>query len=558
MSSLRRTPPLPLGLIAFSLVAALGCGASPQTSTPDAGAPDSGTPAGFTIALAADKLPVRQGSTATIDVTVTRAPGFAEAVAVTAIGLPTGATLAPVTIAATETHAALVVTATAEAPHSLPTPVIVRGAAGALEATRPLTVTVTGAPGALDTSFAGGKVIVPMGASDDYAFAMAVQPDGKLIVAGRAAEHRGDLALLRLERDGAIDTTFGSGGKVLTDVAGGADTAYAVAVQPDGKIVVAGSATVGANLDFVVARYLPSGAIDATFGAAATPGLITTAFGADSDTAYALVLQADGKIVVGGDTSQGSSTTGVDFALARFTASGALDPTFGDAATPGKVVTSIAANSGRDTIYALALQDVGGEPRIVAAGGEGDFVLARYTANGQLDTGFGASGKVKGVYGSVIGAARAVTATADGKLLIAGNHQGDFALVRLDAAGQLDPTFGGGAAGKVVTPIAADNDDEARGLTLDGDGKIVLAGWTNEGASTSGNFALARYGSDGLLDASFGGTGTVITPVAAGTKADQANAVLLQIDERIPAVRVVAAGSANGSNNDFALTRYWR
>jgi uncharacterized delta-60 repeat protein len=530
---------LPLGLIALSLVAALGCGASPSPQSPDAGAPDTGAPASFTIALADDKLPVLQGTTATVEITVTRAAGFADAVTVTAAGLPAGATLAPVTIAAAVTRATLVVTAAAEAPHSLPTPVTVRGAAGALEATRPLTVTVTGAPGALDTSFAGGKVIVPMGASDDYAFAMAVQPDGKLIVAGRAAEHRGDLALLRLERDGVIDTTFGSGGKVLTDVAGGADTAYAVAVQPDGKIVVAGSATVGASLDFVVARYLPSGAIDATFGAAATPGLITTAFGANSDTAYALVLQPDGKIVVGGETSQGSSTTGVDFALARFTASGALDPTFGDAATPGKVVTSIAANSGRDTIYALALQDLGGEQRIVAADGEGDFALARYTANGQIDAGFGVSGKVKGVYGSVIGAARAVAVTADGKLLIAGNHQGDFALARFSSDGKIDPTFGGSAAGKVVTPIAVDNDDEARGLALDAAGKIVAAGWANEGASTSGNFALAGYGSDGLLDPSFGGTGTVITPVAAGTKADQATAVLLQIDERIPAVRVV-------------------
>jgi uncharacterized delta-60 repeat protein len=548
---------LPLGFIALSFLTALGCGAGNDAQLADAAAPDTGAPASFTLALSGDKLPVLQGTTATIDVTVTRAPGFAEAVAVTASGLPAGATLAPVTIAAAETHAQLVVTAAAEAPHSLPAAVTVRGAAGALEATRSLTVTVTGAPGALDTSFAGGKVIVPMGMSDDYAFAMAVQPDGKIVVAGRAAEHRGDLAIVRLERDGALDTSFGGGGKVLTDVAGGADTAYAVAVQPDGKIVVAGSATVGTSVDFVVARYRPDGALDTSFGATATPGLVTTAFGADADTAYALVLQPDGTIVVGGETYQGSAT-GVDFALARFDASGALDPTFGDSATPGKVVSALAPNSGRDTIYALALQNVDGEQRIVAAGGEGDFALARYTAKGQLDADFGASGKVRGLYGSVIGAARAVSVTSDGKLLVAGQRQHDFALVRLSAAGQLDPTFGGSAAGKVVTPISVDNDDEARGLALDADGKIVVAGWAYEGATTSGNFALARYASDGLLDPSFGGTGTVVTPVAAGTKADQASAVLLQIDERIPAVRVVAAGSANGSDNDFAITRYWR
>jgi uncharacterized delta-60 repeat protein len=549
MSSLRHS--FPFALVVLSLAAGLGCGSSAGPASPDTQPPPP--PAGFTLALGGDKLPVLQGATATVEVTVTREAGFTEAVTVTAGGLPAGATLVPVTIAAGETHATLTVTAAAEAPHSLPTPVTVRGAAGALEATRPLTVTVTGAPGALDTSFAGGRVVVPMGASDDYAFAMAVQPDGKLIVAGRAAEHRGDLALLRLERDGTPDATFGSGGKVLTDVAGGADTAYAVALQPDGKIVVAGSATVGTGLDFVVARYLPDGALDTGFGSAATLGLVTTAFGADADTAYALLVQRDGKIVVGGDSYQGTAT-GVDFALARFDASGALDPTFGDAATPGKAVTPLAGNGGRDTIYALALQ----EERIVAAGGEGDFALARYTANGQLDATFGTNGKVRALYGSVIGAARAVTVASDGKLLVAGNQQHDFALVRLSATGQLDPTFGGSAAGKVVTPLSVDNDDEARGLALDATGKIVVAGWAYEGVTTSGNFALARYASDGLLDPSFGGTGTVITPVAAGTKADQATAVLLQIDERIPAVRVVAAGSANGSNNDFAITRYWQ
>ena len=109
-----------------------------------------------------------------------------------------------------------------------------------------------------------------------------------------------------------------------------------------------------------------------------------------------------------------------------------------------------------------------------------------------------------------------------------------------------------------MTPVSATNWDEAQGLALENDGKIVVAGWAYEGNSSSGNFALARYATDGALDATFGGTGTVVTPVASGTKADQGSAVLLQIDERIPAVRVVVAGSANGSNSDFAIARYWR
>jgi uncharacterized delta-60 repeat protein len=513
--------------------------------------------ASFTLSLASDKLPVLQGAMASVEVTVTRKAGFAGAVTLSDAGLPAGATFAPVTIGEGETKATLVLTATAEAPHSLPTAVTIRGTSGALHDEEPLTVTVYGAPGTLDTSFAaGGKIAVPVGAGEDYAFAMAVQADGKLLVAGRAAEHKGDLAIVRLERDGALDTTFGAGGKVTTDVAGNADTAYAIAVQPDGKIVVAGAAIVtGTAPDFVVARYLPTGAPDASFG---TAGVVTTAFGDDADTAYALVIQPDGKIVVGGDSNQGTSKTGIDFALARYDADGKLDATFGDVATPGKAVTAIASSSGRDSIYALALQDVGGEKRIVAAGGEGDFVLARYTSNGQLDAGFGAGGKIARVFDSIIGAARAVQVAADGKLLVAGNTHHDFALVRLGQGGQLDATFGGSAAGKVVTPVSATNWDEAQGLALESDGKIVVAGWAYEGNSSSGNFAVARYATDGALDATFGGTGTVVTPVASGTKADQASALLLQIDERIPAVRVVVAGSANGSNNDFAIARYWR
>jgi uncharacterized delta-60 repeat protein len=162
------------------------------------------------------------------------------------------------------------------------------------------------------------------------------------------------------------------------------------------------------------------------------------------------------------------------------------------------------------------------------------------------------------VLGSTIGAARAVQVASDGALLVAGNKHHDFALVRLTSAGQVDTAFGGAAAGKVVTPVSATNWDEALGLALESDGKIVVGGWAYEGNSSSGNFALARYATDGQLDASFGGTGTVVTPVAMGTKADQGTAVSLQIDERIPAVRVVMAGYASGSNYDFAVTRFWR
>ena len=162
---------------------------------------------------------------------------------------------------------------------------------------------------------------------------MAVQPDGKIVVAGRAAEHLGDFAVVRLERDGTLDTTFGRrpAGKVLTDFAGGARDR--VRRGRAGRRQDRRRRHVGGDRQRPGLRAsratTATAALDAGFG---TGGKLTTAFGADADTAYALLLQADGKIVVGGDTSQGSSTTGVDFALARYNTDGTLDAGFGDAA----------------------------------------------------------------------------------------------------------------------------------------------------------------------------------------------------------------------------------
>jgi len=526
---------------ALSSVLALACGSDPGTAP----GPDAQVSRSFTLAATTPRVPILQGTAVEVEVTVARQPGFTGAITVNARGLPPGVTAAPLAIADGETRGTLALAAAAAAAHSLPTAVELVGTALDGETTTAVTVTVYGPPGSVDTSFAGGKVVVPAGESDDYAYAVAVQADGKLVVGGRSSEHLGDFALVRFTRDGELDTSFGTGGKVLTDFAGASDAINALAVQPDGKLVAAGRS----GNDFALARYNPDGTLDASFGAG---GKVTTSIGADADTAYALVVAPDGTIVVGGDTSQPSNTTGVDFALARYQATGALDGSFG---TGGIAITSIRASSARDSIYALALAEVDGERRIVAAGGEGDFALARYRANGQLDASFGAGGKVTNVFGSVFGAARALQVTAAGELVVAGHDSHDFAVARFTAAGALDPSFGGD--GKVTTAITS-NFDEAQALALDPDGALVVAGWTYEGGSSSGNFAVVRYADDGALDPTFGPGGTAITPVAATGKNDQAMALALQPDDRVPAVRVVVAGYASTSNSDFAIARYWR
>lgn len=549
------------GLSALGLVLFACSGAStenPEPETPPVETPDETPPpatGSFELRVVNTKVPVLQGESVEVEVEILRKGDFKGAIELSAVGLPEGTTVFYPEIDEGARKVTLELSADEDAPHSLPTEVELRGEATEsgkkLSAKSPMTVTVCGHPGALDTSFREGRVIVPVGAGEDYAYAMALQADGKILVAGRSAENYGDFSVIRLKRDGELDTSFGDGGKVITEIGSAHETAYAVAVQEDGKIVVAGTtATSSSNNDFAVVRYLPNGELDSSFG---DGGKVVTGLSEDTDTAYALLIQEDGKIVVGGTSNQGSSQTGNDFALVRYEEDGSLDESFGDG---GQVLTPIASNSGGDHIYALASQTIDGEERIVAVGGEGDFVLARYREDGSLDASFGEQGKIQGVLGSTIGAARAVHVNAQNQILVAGHKHHDFALVRFTEDGQLDTDFGEGEP--VITPVSEGNWDEAQGLAIESDGKIVVGGWTYEGQSSSGNFALVRYSKDGALDTSFGETGIVITEVAGKAKNDLGTAVILQPDERVPAVRVLFAGSASDQNHDFAVTRFWR
>ncbi|HEX9758526.1 MAG TPA: hypothetical protein VGB26_12145, partial [Nitrospiria bacterium] len=192
---------------------------------------------------------------------------------------------------------------------------------------------VQGAPGDLDTTFdpvgLDGKVSTDFSGGNDVAYAVAIQPDGKILVAGSAGLGNLDFALVRYNSNGSLDTTFdpvGLDGKVSTDFSGGNDVAYAVAIQPDGKILAAGSAGLG-NLDFGLARYDNDGSHDEVFSN---------------------LIQADGKIVVAGRTGVNGF---YDFALARYDTDGSLDGTFGSS---GKVSTGF--NSNHDEAYAMAIQ----------------------------------------------------------------------------------------------------------------------------------------------------------------------------------------------------------
>ena len=246
--------------------------------------------------------------------------------------------------------------------------------------------------GDLDPSFDGdGKVTTTFGSgSNDWADAVAIQADGKIVVAGYSnASGNDDFALARYLPNGTLDASFSGDGRVLTNFGSGSnDWANAVALQPDGKIVVAGlsSDSASGNEGFALARYLPNGAMDASFGG---DGRVLTDFGSGSyDEAFALAIQPNGKIVVAGVvTSEG-------FALARYLPNGALDASFsGD----GKVTTTV--GSSWEQASALAIQPRDG--RLVVVGvtdylsDSAAFALARYHAihcNGVVATRVGTAG----------------------------------------------------------------------------------------------------------------------------------------------------------------------
>jgi uncharacterized delta-60 repeat protein len=381
------------------------------------------------------------------------------------------------------------------------------------------------APGDLDPSFGSGGTVITSFGGADVASAVAIQPDGKLVVAGRTNIAGNTVfALARYDPTGGLDPTFGTGGLVTTDF-GSTDQAFAVVLQADGKIVTAGRR----GSDVIVARHNADGSLDTVFG---SNGRVITNFGA-TEQALALVLQPDGKIVVAGRTNKPAPNGNFDFALARYESGGAVDNTFG---TLGLVTTDFGGSV--DRAFAMALQPDG--KLVVAGDSDANFALARYNSNGSLDPSFGAGGKVITTFGG-IDQASAVTLQPDGKIVVAGQTDTgvsiDFALARYMPDGSLDGAFGSG--GRVTTNFTGTSDDLGSAVALQSDGKIVVGGASN------GNFALARYTPGGILDTAFGTAGTVTTNLGGE---DALHALALQPDGAI-----VAVGE---SADRFALARY--
>lgn len=378
-------------------------------------------------------------------------------------------------------------------------------------------------PGRLDTSFSGDGKVSTSVAGDDDANDVVVQPDGKIVVVGRTDLGGGgaafDFFVVRYNTNGTLDTTFGTGGIVTTDF-GNIDSVQSVALQADGKIVVAGATDpVGAvTSDFAVARYNANGSLDTTFDG---DGRVTTDFGGGADSATAVVIQADNKIVVAGRGLVGT----VDAVVARYNVAGSLDLTYsgdgkanfdisnttnnisdaklqsdGKLVGVGEVTTNFAVYrvntngtldttfdsdgtattdiSGSDNALAVAIQSDG---KIVAAGtanGSQDVALTRYNTNGTLDTTFDGDGKVLSSFNPAGNEGiQSIELQPDGKIIAGFFGVSTTGLLGLNAArynanGSLD--FGFGFGGGFATASIAAN-EQARSIALV-DNKLIIVG----------------------------------------------------------------------------------
>ncbi len=396
------------------------------------------------------------------------------------------------------------------------------------------------APGDLDATFGtGGKVTTAIGSGNDSGHSMAMQSDGKILVAGHAFNgSNDDFALARFTNSGTLDTTFNGTGKVTTGIGGGSDVAYSVVVQNDGKILVAGYSSNGSNNDFALVRYTTTGNLDPSFNGT---GKVITPIGVE-DRGYSVAVQSDGKILVAGYSSNGSN---YDMALVRYTSTGELDTSFN---ATGKVTAAVGIAD--DFGQSVTVQNDG---KILVTGysfigNNNAITLVRFTSTGQFDTSFNGSGKVSADI-SADDRGHSIAVQSDGKIIVAGSSSNgieyDLALLRYTSEGELDTGFNG--TGRVITAIGSSH-DHGRSVAVQSDGKIIVAGT----CVISGNFdiALVRYTAEGGLDTSFNGTGKVTTAV--GSTYDEGTSVAVQSDGNI----LVAGHTYNGTNNDMVVVRY--
>ncbi|MEZ5047521.1 MAG: T9SS type A sorting domain-containing protein [Chitinophagaceae bacterium] len=403
--------------------------------------------------------------------------------------------------------------------------------------------------GFLDTSFGiNGIVRHDVNGGNDYALSTAIQSDGKILMAGFAhidSITENDFVVVRFLENGKLDSSFGIYGICTTDFGNADDEAWSMCLQNDGKIILAGRALINYQYDFAIVRYTAHGTLDTTFNG---DGKVISNLGGMNDYANCVKIQNDGKIVVSGFTNSGGINQS---ATCRYNSNGSLDSSFDN---DGMVYTTIG------NVYidgqSLCLQNDGkiiacGTTRVTAS--EYDIFLIRYNNDGSLDTTFDNDGMLTQDIG-YHDDAYAIALQNDGKIVVVGASYDtinislgkNIAITRFLQNGRLDSTFNGN--GKVFIE-ATTQADYANAITIQSNGKIVVAGRAADGVSNF-RIILARVLSDGSIDNSFGSNGIVETDMANVHEFGQS--LSLQQDGKI----IVSGFVNNGSDFNMFVARY--
>lgn len=372
---------------------------------------------------------------------------------------------------------------------------------------------------------------------------VAIQSDGKAVVVGYHKNADYDFALIRYNIDGTMDSTFGGDGLVTTGLYGGDDLAYALAIQPDGKIVAAGYSyhTIYGQKVFSVARYNTDGTLDATFGGG---GKALANFGSGDQNAYGVALQADGKIVVSGAGFFNPNPADSHFCVARFTSSGALDNTFS-----GNGLWNASYGTGSDAVaYDVDIQT---DQKIVVSGsvtsstGAASMTIVRLNSSGSYDNSFDGNGLVQTQINGVSTSGNNLILQDDGKMLFVGGSNNLMAVKRLNTDGSPDSTFSQDSYALIDFGSSSNN---GYAIALDADQRIIVAGATYIGSAY--DFAVARLTPQGDLDLTFSGDGKVI--VSYSSQDEFLFGVAIQDDHKIIATGFGGTGS-NGSLRTLRL-----
>lgn len=404
------------------------------------------------------------------------------------------------------------------------------------------------ADGSPDTAFGTQSVAtVAMGSDYDLGRSIALQPDGRILITGLAAGIGGFQAgVVRLNVDGSLDTTFNGTGKLLVPGSSPMAPHTGVAVQADGKVVMAWTTWNGTDPDFAVMRFNADGSADTSFSGDGLADIVAP--GAEALFA-GLAVQQDGKILLAGSTQTGMEK---HLTVLRLNADGTLDTAFNGT---GQVV--IPVGTGSSLVYAMALQPDG---KILVAGGAVgsavDYAVVRLNTDGSLDTSFNQTGKVLVPVRTGNDAAYALSVQPDGKILLLGDGPGNtgMAVVRLNADGSVDTTFDSQVADTLGGSVSYT--EGATAITLDSSVAIYdveLAGIDNyAGASLT----LARHGGadaddqfSGIGGLSFSGSNAIVSGVTIGTVSNGGGTLTITFNGNATQSRVNQALSSIGYAN---------